>query len=412
MTTDFVPRRFSGKILIFFVLLLVIFPVISNEYPIRSSYAISTSSVMYTLPPYLPNYTALASSLISTYNSTVGLVYESNEGGNSTGGRPYNQTYWINNDNELAAWALWNNTLLPKSDRFYSANISATIQKYNDEYNLTAGNFYQVFWGVPLSSSQIQNNNNYVLHNMTYALDDEIHNSSTNLIYQDYSNTLIVHCLNNYIEGNITGSIEDFTTAMNMWNGQGINDTANNGNSTGYADYKIAAVLFAAQVLNVNIASNSNLSKMQQVLWNNFLPGLGIKTGYGGGHDNSTNTEASAFTLMAYNKALIRRVQLLQRIKLSGHGKKISMKRNAAREFNIEYVSGGNQIIILENATELPSGISLTNNITYLSYGQFNIAVNLTTTLALPGTYPILLYVTGQDGWSASYLLTLTVRKG
>ncbi len=383
----------------------------SGAFAATDSHAITTKPpANYVPPPSLSNYTALSKSMIAMYNSTVGLIYESNEAGTSYGGHAYNKTYWINTDNELATWALWNNNHLSKSYRSYSAIINGTIQQYTKNYSLTAGNFYQVFWGVPLSTPQVLNNDNLIVKNSSsYIVNDEVHNSSVPLIYQDYANTLIIHCLNNYVRGNITGSFTDFKKAVSMWNGLGINDSAHN-STNGYSDYKIAVILFAAQVLNANITSNSNLSQMQEVLWRNFLPGVGVKTGYGPGHDNSTNTETNAFTLMAYNKALIRRVQSLQRVELKPQTE-IKLRKGGHAEFNITYLLGGNQTIDL-TAQNLPNGLVLPPIINFSAYDNATIPVSVfATRLAKIGITSVTLCMAGEHGWKATLKIRIDIVK-
>ncbi|MFI5419985.1 MAG: hypothetical protein ACHQ1H_03370, partial [Nitrososphaerales archaeon] len=268
----------------------------------------STASPLVSFSGLSTQLQSVAESLDSRFNSSMDLVYESATSGHDTfTTHPFNQTYWISNDNTLAALALQN---------YYpvdAANISRTVNAYTTNYSVPSSDYIQVFWGKAITLP-IHTENNFIVKNTSaYLVVDEIHNGKGNFSdWQLYENLVVVHALNNYINNNYTGAVADFGIAEKMWNtsGHGIADITVNKTKPVYSDYKLAYLIFLAHVLNI---SDDTISAIESTLWTNQLSTGGISVNYGSGASksqvDSTNSETDASVLLAYDQDLISKIQ-------------------------------------------------------------------------------------------------------
>ena len=360
--------------------------------------------------PNQPNASELsgvANSLLSRYNKKVGLVYESNTAGNHTISPDYqlNRTYWIWNDNAQAVWGLrgYNNRI--------SNAINATIQDYVNEFNLPSPDYDEVFWGIGLSSNVIYNQTYgccVVTNGTNFVVLAEIHNGTGNFSDWDkYENLVVIHSLNNYINNNYAGAIDDFRLAENMWNGLGMNDTVVNPSSPVYDSYKLAAIIFDAKVLNL---WDDTMTAIQNELWNLQLPDGGIRTGYGSGEPtsqvNSTNSETDSLTLMAYNMNLISRIRYS--VQLTSNVHSLTISEGSSSSFNVTAI-GNDQDLTLSHAP-LPIGIKLSFDKS-ATVGISNIITVKVTKSAEPKTYQITIKATGEDLEKSSVNVSITVTR-
>ncbi len=358
--------------------------------------------------PTIIQLQGVANSLYSRYNSTLGLVYESNTAGNHSYSKNYqlNESYWIYNDNGQAIWALQN---------YYpaiSGAISSTIQYYTSSYHLPSPNYDEVFWGIA-STTKVYTADNVIVTNGTkYVILDEIHNGSGIFNnWQDYGNLVVVHSLNNYIHDNYTGALKDFYIGESKWNGVGINDAAVNASHPIYSDYKLAALIFDAKVLNV---WNTNMSAIENELWSHQINDSGIAVNYGNGANNSTNSETDALTLMAYNAFLIYKIQYSVLLEF-GH-QQLQFAKGHSRTFPLT-ISGQPQNVTLSYNATLPNGVSIKFSSTVIVDSTKGTKVNMTITASskMIGPWPkivrVVLIAIGQDGKSSRCSFVLTIKR-
>jgi hypothetical protein len=244
--------------------------------------------------------------LESHLDTKVGLVYESEDPGiQAASGLHYNQTFWIYSDNLIATWAL-----KPFAEQ-ESKIINDTIQSYN----LPPSEFFEVLFGDPIPLELLNETKlpiNLTSDGMVMA---EFHDEAVPLSQRDYGDTLIYESLNEFLRGNRTGAEEYFHDAYQMWDGKGIFDKATSTeNGVFYANYKIALVLYAAKVLNVNSSVYVNLTEMEDTLWSMQSPATGGITALADANGNLSgfaNAETTSMTLLVYNSELISRMQSL-----------------------------------------------------------------------------------------------------
>lgn len=243
--------------------------------------------------------------LKSHFNNDVGLVYES-EGVGSNPNAPdyyYNQTYNIYSDNLLVAYGL------APYERQISDRINQTIQSYG----LKSSNFFEVLFGRAISENISTADTRPIDENPDNIILAEFHDSSTNLTWKNYGDTLIYQSLNSFLMGNRTAADIYFNESYNMWDGKGIYDSATYNNETKmvtYANYKLALVLYASKVLNLPI---DNYTQIETQLWSMQQENGGITSwaDINGNPLGSANAETTAMALLPYNAALISQMQSL-----------------------------------------------------------------------------------------------------
>ena len=242
--------------------------------------------------------------LNSHFNQTVGLIFESEDIGNKTIDElnyNYNQIYWIYSDNLIASWAL----------KPYEPQISDMINQTIQSYNLSQSDFFEVLYGKKISMNPSIANQLVIKQYPDWVIMAEFHNSSTPLLWKKYGDTLIYQSLNLYLRGNRTGAEYYFDKAYKMWDGKGIYDLSTENDIEGnYANYKLALILFASKVLDLNIA---NYTQIEDKLWSMQQPNGGITSlaKPDGNPTGSANAETTALTLLPYNDELISRMKNL-----------------------------------------------------------------------------------------------------
>jgi hypothetical protein len=240
--------------------------------------------------------------LTDHYNPTVGLLFESEDTGiKNFGERNYshNQIYWVYSDNLIATWAL----------KPFNPQLSEMINQTIQSYNISKSHFFEVLFGKPIPMNVSTAVYQIIEQHQDWIIMAEFHNSSTPLLWKNYSDTLIYQSLNLYIRGNRTGAEHYFYQAYEMWDGKGINDNATKTDGK-YANFKLALILYTSKILDVNI---ENYTQIEDQLWsmqqdNGGITSLADLNGYPIG---SANTETTAMTLLLYNDELISMIQNL-----------------------------------------------------------------------------------------------------
>jgi hypothetical protein len=258
--------------------------------------------ILYFNPFSLTKKDLAVTYLTNHYNPTIGLLFESEDVGiKNFGGWNYthNQIYWIYSDNLIATWAL----------KPFNSQLSEMINQTIQSYNLSPSHFFEVLFGQPIPRNPFNAVYHIIEQHQDWVIMAEFHNTSTQLLWKNYSDTLIYQSLNLYLQGNRTGAEDYFYQAYNMWDGKRINDLSFQ-NETKFANFKLALILFASKILNLPI---EHFTQIEDTLWsmqqeNGGITSLADENGYPVG---SANTETTAMTLLPYNNELITRIQNL-----------------------------------------------------------------------------------------------------
>jgi hypothetical protein len=266
---------------------------------------IVASLIVVIINPFSKNKVDMAVDYLkSHFNQTVGLIFESEDSGNKTISElnyNYNQIYWIYSDNLIASWAL----------KPHELQISDMINQTIQSYNLSQSDFFEVLFGKTISMNSSISNQLVIKNQSDFVIMAEFHNSSTTLLWKQYGDTLIYQSLNLYLRGNRTGAEYYFDKAYKMWDGKGIYDLSTENDIKGnYANYKLALILFASKVLELNIA---NYAQIEDKLWSmqQLNGGITSLTDNIGNLTGSANAETTALTLLPYNDELISRMKNL-----------------------------------------------------------------------------------------------------
>jgi len=306
-----------------------------------------------------------------TFVPELHIVKASND---TTYVRYTNETYWIASDNYLACLALmpYNQTL--------SNLINETISSYYDG-PLTP---YQILEGksIPLT---LHVPNIYVLENTTdQFVVLNVYNGTvdkdTYLDYPAYGDTLVYQAINYYIRGYPYEWCKKlYLEAYKMFDGIGVRD-AHYKNTTHYDNMKLALLIFGAKVLNLTV----DLTEIEQRLWlaqkssGEEAGGITSITNATGHPVGTANCETTALTLIAYNDALIERIQ---------QKRPTEVKR--AIEITFSCSSFNETSTILANITAIPLlgnfTVTINNNISWTpNQDNPRIAIGLFSSLAYP----------------------------
>ena len=252
--------------------------------------------------------------LVSHFNPTVGLIYESEDAGTHWLKRTeypnyhwhYNQTYWLYSDNLFAIYALqpWRPAV--------SATINATYHRWNPPFS----NKFESVIGVPVGPDRMAVD---VLMNYTlsYAILYRLHNGTIGDPRFRFADAIIYHALSEHYLGEQEAAVEDVIRAASLWNGTCLVDAGvtqkylTPGNAPSdiqwCTNFKVALVLYGAAVVGVALVAHDQM--LNQLLRSQKQDG-GITTlAYGNGMPTgSANAETTAAFLLIFNTKLIARL--------------------------------------------------------------------------------------------------------
>jgi hypothetical protein len=231
--------------------------------------------------------------LESSYNSTLGLCYE----------HPDSNFYWVGHDNILASYVLqqWNTTI--------SDNITATIRRISNEYNLSVSESgfpldnkleallgYDVYFFFKGTETIALNNSYYGSILMTEGT-----NINTNLGFTNYTDLLCYASLVEWRRQNDSGADYYFEMAKASWDrdGKGFRDVVFYDNHT-YATYKLGLFYCTSRILNRDFDFKKELIDR---VWFCQNDNGGFMTDYYGNDTfpswTATNTETTSIILLA-----------------------------------------------------------------------------------------------------------------
>jgi hypothetical protein len=251
--------------------------------------------------------------LVSHYDSSLGLVYESEDPGVSwlrsqylDFDLSYPQVYWLYSDN------LFSSLALAQWEPAIAANVSRTISQYHVP---PSGKFEAVngsVIGLDRDASNI-----IIERTSTYAILIRIHNGSLTGADWYYADDATYRALSLYYEGHTQEAATWLSHVFDMWNGTCLADestkpapTSLNGAPTdaNYCDqFEVGLALFAARVLDINYAQ---IRSMEQFLWSaqNELGGIRSLT-QNGIPLGTANCETTSLALLQYDSVLIEKLR-------------------------------------------------------------------------------------------------------
>ena len=138
----------------------------------------------------------------------------------------------------------------------------------------------------------------------------------TYLDYPTCGDALVYEAINYYVQGYPFEWCKGlYMEAYNMFDGKGVEDS-HFSNTNQYDNMKLALLIFGAKVLNLSV----NLNGIEQQLWNAQktsgveVCGITSVTDISGQPVGTANGETTAFTLLAYDNALIEQMARSQQL--------------------------------------------------------------------------------------------------
>lgn len=224
--------------------------------------------------------------LITQLNPSIGLLRDSPHV------KPH--TYWLTNDNALAAYVF---AQLGKPD--LATNITEAIKKYGQPSN----GLIEVVWGEPIDFPPHIEREAKVLFVGEDEIRQEVHTDGARFDdWADYANLAFLGALNESASarGNPEQARKIFSQAMTRFDGTGFADRAFAGS---YETYKVALALYVGA--KIRALPPDQKQKLLTVLLARQAPSGGFYTNYpdseGPGRD--TNTETTSFALLALHTA-------------------------------------------------------------------------------------------------------------
>ena len=246
------------------------------------------------IPPPAPDprLLRLESFLANQFNGSVGLVRESPD-------PPLTRNYWLLSDNLIAMHVLPDPVLgINYPDK--AAQINQTMQKcgyFTDGlHEVLFGSVIQFPPYTPVFK---------VVENSSFLVEVEVRSNSTGKLQPDWTNyadLLIYGALSAHNAGNDPLAIDYFNRALNMWNGAGLWDFPTQHDGF-YATYKLALLMYAADILNQTIPYRADLENR---IWQFQRDDGGIRAFYLGNmtSNREANSETAGLVLLAYQNKM------------------------------------------------------------------------------------------------------------
>ncbi len=217
--------------------------------------------------------------LAARYNPALGLLNEAPQVA------PH--TYWLTNDNALAAYAF---------AQLGQADLSATINKSILRYGSATNGLIEVVWGMPVSFPPYDKFDDPLDQVGEDAIMQEVHDRGLKLTdWAEYADLGFYGALNNFHQGDRSGALSVYASTLELYDGTGFHDAAF---EDSYATYKLALAFYVGAIIQ---APNPYREQMLATLLSMQDDNGGFHTEYdklqkSGG---DTNTETSALALLA-----------------------------------------------------------------------------------------------------------------
>lgn len=239
---------------------------------------------------------------VEQYNSTLKLCQEAPSVAPNT--------YWLVGDNLLAYLALKN--YFPSiSDAIYNELLSRDYLESGKHEAILGKNISLPYKGVRTITVESRSD---------YVIKTEIWDGEPMADWMNYSDLLLYASLSRYYEGRKDESMDLYNSAVAMWDGVGLNDTATKTEGL-YATYKLALLLYVTKVLDASLEFQDDI---EQRIWAQQKESDGgIKTHYfaDGNATGDPNTETTSLALLASIDQSIDHAEINREIKLDGLGR-------------------------------------------------------------------------------------------
>ena len=219
--------------------------------------------------------------LTARYNPALGLL---NEAPNVA---PH--TYWLTNDNALAAYAF---------AQLGQTEMSATLKELIIRFGSVTNGLIEVVWGLPVT---------FPPHVDTKVLlktidQDEIHQELHDREgfmndWAEYADLGFYGALNDFHQDDQSAALSVYASVLELYDGTGFHDAAF---EASYATYKLALALYVGATIQ---AQNPYGEQMLATLLSMQADNGGFRTEYDAQQKSGgdTNTETSALALLALN---------------------------------------------------------------------------------------------------------------
>jgi hypothetical protein len=217
--------------------------------------------------------------LNARYNPALGLLNESPVVAPNT--------YWLTNDNALAAYAF---------ARLGQPEMSAAIQSSLKTYGYESNGLIEVMWGLPVSFPPYDGRVEVIKTVGTAEIKQEFQIDGALIEdWAEYSDLGFLGALNEYQAGHTAGSHTIFSNTLAQFDGTGFHDKAFAGQ---YATYKLALALYVGATIHAPIPNGDQLLK---ILGSMQAASGGFRTEYSGllTPQGDANTETTADALLA-----------------------------------------------------------------------------------------------------------------
>jgi hypothetical protein len=210
------------------------------------------------IPTHCPPIERGLAFLEARYNPTIGLLNESPQVA------PY--TYWLTNDNALAAFTF---------SEFGQIDMSGTLETSLIRYGHTGNGLIEVIWGMPVSYPPYRETKVLITQVGQDEVWQEFHNQgSTFDDWAEYANLGFFSALNEFHQGRMNEAQTLYSSALLLYDGTGFADKAF---KELYETYKLALAIYVGSVIQ---APNPNHDEMLAILLSMQSPEGGFFTHY------------------------------------------------------------------------------------------------------------------------------------
>lgn len=228
------------------------------------------------------------------YNSTVRLIYESDESGSHHIGDwlQYNTTYWLYSDN-LFCW---------KALEPFDKNLSDLVKEGYYSYSFPRDTLYHgAVIGEDVPSVFHASESIVVYNESDYDVLYDRHGGEDVLDWRVYADSVCYRALDEYNFGSLDTSWDYLALALDMWDGWGLMDDFSI-NEGLYTNYKMGLLLYTVDVLGFPLDVELR-DQIECQMWrcqdktSGGMISLCNSTGFPIG---SCNAETTSCTLLAY----------------------------------------------------------------------------------------------------------------
>ena len=221
--------------------------------------------------------------LKAQYNPEIGLISE------APNAAPH--TYWLTNDNALAAF-----TFDQLGDPEFSQVLTESINTYDTDSN----GLIEILRGEPVDYPPFVPSRVLIEQISEDEIMQEYHLEGARFEdWQEYSNLAFLGAMNSEYQGDHQTALQIYDDTLQMFDGTGFADKAFN---VSYETYKLALPLYSGSIIN---APNPYADQMLETLLKLQDTGGGFVTHYTDAiipfEDSDTNTETTSFALLALN---------------------------------------------------------------------------------------------------------------